>query len=153
MTRSHCERPASVNRRTLIFCGQSNGHSGACCGRKTLGADRHPLKSLPKRFELDLRQWLTMRLAHVRFNGAEYGFLRDFARLAGLPDRGHAVRDHPLNEWTARVNRRTFPFGNGKATRRVDTGAGHRRPLDLAQWNGRPQFLRGLGPFLIQATY
>ncbi|WP_210255648.1 hypothetical protein [Bradyrhizobium sp. CCBAU 051011] len=68
MTRSHCERPASVNRRTLIFCGQSNGHSGACCGRKTLGADRHPLKSLPKRFELDLHQWLTMTLAHVRFN-------------------------------------------------------------------------------------
>lgn len=70
-----------------------------------------------------------MRLTHVRLHGAEYGFLRDFAHLAGLPDRGHAVRDHPLNEWTARVNRRTFPFGNGKATRRVDTGAGHRRPL------------------------
>ena len=38
-----------------------------------------------------------MRLALVRPHGEGYSFLRDVARLAGLPDRGRAVRDPQLN--------------------------------------------------------
>ena len=34
---------------------------------------------------------------------------------------------------------------------RVEVGASHRRPPDLAHWNGGPGYLhRVLGPFLIQ---
>jgi len=35
---------------------------------------------------------------------------------------------------------------------RVDTGASHGRPPDLAHWNDGPSFERGLGPFLIQRS-